>query len=141
MKGLLIHVYRHSDPRWGDSSNGGISATHDKLVVVGTKKHGEELKPLPRESQVFTPTDEAPAVVLVESAVPHYYGPHLEPLELHDKHNTQEYAGPYDGGNYAGTSDSRWAALGRDVFGHDRLSVVPVHDRTDTWSDYYALTT
>jgi hypothetical protein len=141
LKGLLLHVYRQADPLFPDCSNGGVSAKHNRLIVVGTKRHDEDMKPLPRESQVFSPSDEAPAVVLVESGVPGLYGPHLEPLEYVDAHNTKAYAGPMAGGNYAGTCDSRWAALGRDVFGHDRLDIVAVHDRFESWDQYYALST
>jgi hypothetical protein len=137
-KGLRLSVYRSADPSWPDTTLGGVSASHHHLTLVGIKRHGHPVKELPREAQVFEASDEAPAVVLVESAVPGLYGPHLEPLEYAEAHNTTEYAGPMDGGNLAGTSDSRWSRLGA-LFNHDHLDAVPVHDRVETWATYRML--
>jgi hypothetical protein len=123
-KGLILFVYRAADSR--DCTLGGVSSKHAGLTLVGTQRHGEEWKPLDLYSQVFEPDENRPAVVLVESYVPAFYGPHLVPLEMIESGRR-----PMSGGNYAGTSDSRWAALGRQIFGHDHLDVVPVHDRVE----------
>lgn len=137
-KGLRLTVYRAADGK--DYSNGGITSKHAEVTLVGTKRKGQPVQPLDRYSRVFDVTDDAPAVVLVESAVPGLYGPHLEPLEYVEAHNTQDYAGPMYGGNYAGSSDSRVTELGRTVFGHDHSDIYPVHDRVESWEHYYALT-
>jgi hypothetical protein len=124
-KGLILHVYRAADSR--DCTLGGVSSKHAGLTLVGFKRHADEKwQPLERYAQVFEPNEDRPAVILVESGVPHLYGPHLVPLEIIE---SGRY--PMMGGNYAGTSDSRWAELGHTIFGHDRLDVVAVHDRVE----------
>lgn len=135
-KGLLLSVYKNADSNY-DCTNGGVTATATRLTLVGIKKGGKIL-PLTKRMQVFQPNESAPAVILCESALPGMYGPHLEPLEYADSHNTREYAGPMMGGNYAASCDSRWSELG-ELFGHGRISAVPVHDRVESWKLYQQL--
>jgi hypothetical protein len=138
MKGLLLHVYRHGDPGWPDTTAGGVSATHDKLVLVGTQRYGEDWKPLSASLMAPEANDKHPKVVLVQAHVPNA-PPHLVPLEYVEKgRNTKEYAGPMFGGNYA-TGDSRFSDLGPKVFEGQRLGAVAIHDRVESWATYYAL--
>lgn len=133
MKGLILSVYR-SD--LGDCTNGGITGKVSRVVVVGRLVDGK-VEPLPRECRVFTPDDHAPAVVLVPSHAPGYDPtPHLIPLAFVDS-LPDGHVGPMAGGNYAGTCDSRWGELGK--FYGVRLDLVAVHDRTESYSDYLAL--
>lgn len=136
MKGLRLHIYRAAKNKGFDGTNGGISAGADAVTLVGFRHrhHDGEVQPLPQVSQVFEPTAEEPAVILVPSALPNQYGPHLEPLEAP---GDARIIGPMFGGNYAGSSDSRWSALG-ELFGHGRLDLVAVHDRFETQRQYDA---
>jgi hypothetical protein len=127
-KGLLLSVYKNANC---DCTNGGVTATATQLTLVGIKRGGE-IEPLSPRAQVFAPTKDAPAVILCESALPGMYGPHLEPLEHADG------VGPMMGGNYAASSDSRWSELG-ELFGHGRISAVPVHDRVESYKLYQQL--
>lgn len=136
MKGLRLSVYRAAG-RDTDCTNGGITGKHDSVIVVGVLVDGE-VKPLPRNCQVFEPSDDAPAVVLVESHIAlRDPTPHLVPLE-YAKGTPPDHVGPMAGGNYAGSSDSRWADLGK-LYGPLRLDVVAVHDRVESYSQYLAL--
>lgn len=134
-KGLIVHVYRTPG---GDFTNGGVSGKCDALTVVGFKRKDDaSWRPLEHSCQVFTPNEHAPAAILVESAVPLLYGPHLVPLELIES-LPEGHVGPMMGGNYAGSSDSRWGMLG-SMFPGLRLDVVPVHDRVESQALYNAL--
>lgn len=136
MKGLRLNVWR--DASGMDCTNGGITAKADRLTVVGILIDGE-VQPLPADSQVFPADELAPAVVLVPSRAPGYDAtPHLIPLEFADS-LPSGHVGPMSGGNYAGTSDSRWAELGRKFGKHLALDVVRVHDRTESYSLYRSL--
>ena len=136
-KGLLVHVYR-SALGGPDTTNGGVSAQHDGLTVVGFQRHDDaHWRPLEHQCQIFTPTELAPAAILVESRIPHLYGPHLVPLDLIEN-PPEGHVGPMMGGNYAGSSDSRWGMLG-SMFKGLRLDVVPIHDRVESQALYNAL--
>ena len=138
-KGLILSVYRAADR--SDCTNGGVSATHDRIIVVGTKRHVDKnWQPLPESLMLPDWGQDLPQFILVESAVPALYGPHLVPLEYVEKgSNTKEYAGPMMGGNYAESSDSRWCRLSHDIFGRDHQSIAPIHDRVESWALYNAL--
>ena len=135
MKGLSLNVYRVNGR---DCTNGGISAKADRLVVVGIFIDGE-VQPLPRDCQVFEADELAPAVVLVPSRAPGYDAcPHLVPLEFVDG-LPAGHVGPMAGGNYAGTSDSRWGELGKKFGQNLALDVVRIHDRSESYALYQAL--
>lgn len=137
MKGLRLTVYRAAG-RYPDCSNGGVSAKADVLTVVGRLVDGK-VEPLPEGSRVFSPSEDAPAVVLVPSRVPGYSAtPHLIPLEFVEG-LPPGTVGPMDGGNYAGSSDSRFAELGKFFFPLLRLGAVAIHDRVETYAQYRAL--
>ena len=136
MKGLMLSVYKSA--RIGDCTNGGATSMADAVVVVGYLKDGK-VEPLPENCQVFPPNgDLLPAMVLVPSRAPGYDPtPHLVPLDLIDN-IPADSVGPMFGGNYAGSSDGRWSALGK-LFGVPSLNLVAVHDRVEAYSLYLAL--
>jgi hypothetical protein len=138
MKGLRLTVYRAAGS-YPDCSNGGVSSKADVLTVVGRLVDGVVI-PLPKGCCVFSPSDEAPAVVLVESRIARFDPtPHLIPLEFAEDGIPSGAVGPMDGGNYAGSCDSRWSDLGKHFDGKLRLDVVAIHDRIETYSDYLSL--
>ena len=113
--GFLVWVYRNG---LGDSTNGGATATADKVVV-----HHPDLP------QQFAPHNNCPGLVLVKG-----YGDRkwmAVPADQ-DGNPVDPPGTPWMfGGNYIGTSDSRWTQLVGDP------GMVPVHDRTETWNQYY----
>jgi hypothetical protein len=136
-RGLRIYVARTfiSRDEFGqpvDCTNRGVSATCDRLTLVGTilrdeRTGGERVIPVPADSRVFGESADAPAVALRKRST----SIHLVPV-LWDP-TTQAYAPPRKhymaGGNYASLGDSRayraaTAALGADFFG-----AVSIHDR------------
>lgn len=146
--GLRVHVHRMPDllGSGNDCTNGGISATADTLVVVNVEGP-------------FNPTDANPAAMLVAGP---YGAPNIVPAVLVNGEyvpapaNTESYAGPMMGGNYAASSDSRWGRAVRRMVREgliargwsdpgemgDEFAVpaaVPIHDRFETWATYEAL--
>ena len=131
-KGLIVEVYRAVG--YGDCTNGGVSGKHASLTVVGTKVGGEKTwRPLDKESRVFPPNEDRPAMVLVD-----YPQVCLVPLEFIENGLPKGHVGPMCGGNYAATSDSRWHQLGR-ILGAGRINAVPIHDRIESQELYNAL--
>lgn len=137
MRGLSLKVYRSA--ALGDCTNGGVTAQADRLTLVGLLVDGK-VEPLPQGCQVMEPGAEAPAVVLVPSRAPGYDAtPHLVPLELIEGGLPPDHVGPMAGGNYAGSSDGRWSALGK-LYGQNLvLDLVAVHDRVESYSHYLVL--
>jgi hypothetical protein len=136
LRGLRLSVYRAVD--FPDCTNGGISGKHARVTVVG-RLVGDTVVPLPDGCCISEADDDAPAVVLVESRCPGYDPtPHLVPLEF--VHGTPvDCVGPMSGGNYAGTTDSRWGQLGKLYEGLRHLDAVAIHDRIETYAQYRAL--
>lgn len=103
--GLRVSVYRRGN--W-DSTNGGVSGKVSDLTVINI-------------DGPFEPTDDAPAVVLVEGAL-----------------NTAKIV-PVDavgqwtmfGGNYAACSDSRFSDAVAGILGHRFYGAVAIHDRIE----------
>lgn len=136
MKGMRLNVYRSADGT--DCTNGGITSRVSRLTVVGILT-AEGVAELPKNMQIFSADELAPAVVLVPSRAPGYDAcPHLVPLEYIDG-MPDGHVGPMAGGSYAGTSDSRWAELGSKFGKNLALDVVAVHDRVESYSLYLAL--
>lgn len=131
-KGLRLDVYRCASG--GDFTNGGITAHAARVTVTGVIRPGgpgwtsghQEPEPLPKDMQVFEPTEIAPEVTLVIRAHGRGTWLHLEPVGSCPAGNV----GWMMGGNYAGTSDSRWGAL------TDGTDLVAIHDRTETQAQY-----
>lgn len=132
--GLTIQVYRCA---WGgvvqDCTAGGISATAERLTVVGTvgSGGGSRVRPMPRDSQVFGPRDDAPAVAL-RPTNGGAGGACLVPVEMgpDGAYRTVD-AWVMMGGNYGGTSDSRWSALVETITGAKFYGAVAIHDRIE----------
>jgi hypothetical protein len=117
-KGLRLTVYRAAGQP--DCTLGGVTSMAGNVTITMIREIGPGLKAteyaVPEESQVFTPAPDAPEVVLVIRNRPgRDPWVHLQPAENPGWHYMH-------GGNYAGTSDSRWGKIsGADL--------VAVHDR------------
>ena len=113
--GLRLDVYRYAGG--GDCSLGGITSNHNTVTLVGiVPANGKTPAPLPRHSRVFSPSEDAPAVVLVRRV--NFY-PYLAPY-------SESGVYPYGmfGGNFAYASDSRFIAMspsGGPLAVHDRF--------------------
>lgn len=112
--GLLVSVYRNAEI--GDCTNGGISSRHTSLCVVNA-------------SGPFEPRPDCPAVIIER-------GPYLT-LRLRPAESVNGAWRPIEGmymmgGNYAGTSDSRFGeAASAMVAGYRFVGVLPIHDRRE----------
>lgn len=104
--GLRISVYRNDLP---DSTNWGISFRSNVLTVVNVEGP-------------FDPDNQAPAVLLVKGNI-ESSPPKLVPVEDNDQWTMF-------GGNYGGTSDSRFADAVEQLCGI-RANIVPIHDRVE----------
>ena len=129
-KGMWLEVYRSATG--ADCTNGGISSRVTRVTVTGVLFMGRATRgwsELPAEMQVFEPKPEAPEVVLVVRTHAHGRWLHLEPAEGAPAGTV----GLMMGGNFAGSSDSRWAELTGGV------DLVAIHDRSETPAQYDAL--
>lgn len=104
--GLRISVYRDDLP---DCTKGGVTSRRSDLTVVNV-------------DGPFEPTADAPAVMLFHGNIKTAL-PKLVPVGLEGKWTMF-------GGNYAGTSDSRFADAVERLCGV-RANIVPVHDRVE----------
>ena len=110
--GLILNVYRSAEEptsmfSGSDCTNGGISSNHHRLTVVNVEGP-------------FEPSDDAPAVELV-------IGPHdTARLMVIGKESEDRWV--MFGGNYAGTSDSRFSEALRKLNG-DKCGIVKIFDR------------
>ena len=132
MQGLPFYVFRSS---LGDTTGGGASASVPKFTVVGTVREvkwrelrakGENvIEPLHPRSQVFDPSGDAPAAVLVR---PNLDGgpPNLVPLDVFQAGEWSMF-----GGNLAACSDSRGVDVVSSFFPGFRLGMVQIHDRVE----------
>lgn len=112
MKALRIYVYRNAV--LGDCTNNGISAKHDSLLVLCDKGNWDvDMADAPEN-----------LVKLVERKYDNQRFFHLEPV------NPAAGAGWMAGGNFAGTSDSRFS----DMTGF--YGAISIHDRDETWEQY-----
>lgn len=138
-KGMLLTVYRPApagDPLLGrDATAGGISSKASKVVVTRVRhewENGPSTEDVPADMRVFAPSPDAPEVTLVIRDNGHVRWLHLEPVNGPPADQTWWMSG----GNYAGTSDSRWSRL---TGNHGEM--VRIHDRSDTWETYNRLST
>jgi hypothetical protein len=129
--GLRVSVYRNAERGLqGDFTNGGISGKYGSLTLVNVSGPSE-------------PTDDAPAAMLVHGnlgtaiIVPAIWS---EGTREWQEQPSQTAEGPARmfGGNYAGTSDSRFHEAVRRLIGQSHVAVA-IHDRSDTWADYEML--
>jgi len=119
MKALRLGVYRGAGG--ADCTNGGVSGRFDELFV-------------PCEAGPFDIDEDNPQLMRVAVREVGMFRAlaHLEP------YRGGEGIGPMFGGNYAGSSDARFAAICRQATGTPP-GVLPVHDRYETPSQYAAL--
>lgn len=129
-KGLTLYVCRPAD--FPDCTNGGISSRHDRLTVVGYVTSDGTVYRMPRESQVFEPTEAAPPVLL---KVRYIGSPILSivPAEVDtDGDSLSEAPGWHMfGGNYASITDSRFGDLAHQITGQRFYGAVAIHDRVE----------
>lgn len=132
LHGLTLYVARAAD---GDWSLGGITSRHPELCVIGIRDHtAHHPDPLlrPRSWQVTTPRPDKPAVVVHIayrfSLGPdrHTRGAYLEPALLDGAVMPGSFA---YGGNFAGTSDARFAEQVAALLGYPLSGPLPVRDR------------
>ncbi|MGB6245177.1 hypothetical protein, partial [Gordonia sp. (in: high G+C Gram-positive bacteria)] len=139
-RGLRLSVYRPAG--YPDCTNNGISARHDVVTVVGFVSKDDEkenalsrrddiiqryvITALPKGSQVFAATDDAPAVIL------RYCAGNSGKLHLAPADDAVGGTWLMAGGNYAASSDSRWSALVRHLTEATAASeAIQIHDRIE----------
>lgn len=108
--GMIVNVYRWNH----DCTNGGISAAADALCVVNVEGP-------------FEPRAGLPAVMLMESR---YGVTQLVPATFEDGQWAPTKGWFANGGNFAFTSDSRYAEA-LQALGGDGHSATPIFDRQD----------
>jgi hypothetical protein len=114
MTGVRARIYRNA--RLGDCSNGGISGRVDEVTVIDPRVRGP-----------YEPTEDAPAVRVVEKTYASGVYVYLTPIE-----EPEDMLGPMMGGTYVGMTDSRLRVIGDGV-------ALPLHDRWETPQDYARL--
>jgi hypothetical protein len=107
--GLIINVYRAADG--SDCTNNGVSGKFARLTLANV--------PGP-----FEATEDAPACVLVRGNLPGTVK--IVPADLFDAGRSVMM-----GGNYGGTSDSRFSEAVEKLLGHRFYGAVAIHDRTE----------
>jgi len=111
--GLIINVYRNAG-RDQDCSLGGVSSQYTELTVVNI-------------DGPFEPKSNRPAVIL-EMHVPGCL--RIVPaVQAEDGTYKVDPRWAMMGGNYAGTSDSRFSEACEKLLGHRFYGAVAVHDR------------
>lgn len=135
-KGLRVSILQ--DAEIGNCSNGGVSSKVNALTIVGIVDHTypndlakREVKPLPVDSRIFAPTEDAPAAIIKYRNMGSERLVTVEPLDDARATGTPWMAG----GAYVTSSDSRWRRL-VGFYGAPAL-----HDRTESWALYNALST
>lgn len=127
MRGLGVTVYRNGD---GDFTNGGVTARANDLILFGI------------EDGHWKPEEvghKADKLLLVKRDRAHFRGyVYAVPAVVIDgtvveKPLPEGHVGWMAGGNFVGTSDSRFAE------GVTALGAIPVHDRSETYAVYRAL--
>lgn len=109
MKGIRADIFKS---RYGDSSNGGISSRVGEVTIIDERINGP-----------FEPTDDAPAVRIVERWLGSGRYVHLEPVD-----QPSGQCGPMMGGCYVATPDSRLRRIAEGA--------IPLHDRFETVEEY-----
>lgn len=115
--GMLVSFYRDA-ARSCDCSRNGESARFVECCVVNV-------------DGPFEPDEDCPPMMLVDDKPTGKPYPKLVPAELIDGAWERKSDWVMFGGNYAGTSDSRFCSA-IAVFGGTRASIVPVFDRVES---------
>ncbi|MGW4241836.1 hypothetical protein [Nocardia sp. NPDC004722] len=130
VRGLVLTVFRGPY-----NATRGVTATHDKVTVIGIvdETQAEQDHPVP-EWRATAPTPDAPPVVVVIkrrfsslNAYPPELYAFLRPVPAPD----QRPPWFMHGGNYAGDTDSRFHKALERILGYPIGAVLPVHDRTE----------
>jgi hypothetical protein len=111
-----------------DCTGGGWSSKHKTVTVVNVDGPTDEAAPTEAFALVPGPTGQPILVPAVKTGDDEYQG--FKPEWL---------VGPMFGGNYAGTSDSRFGEALKAQFGIKANVAVPIHDRFETAEQYAAL--
>ena len=106
--GLRVEIYRQAGTDLGVE----VSDTVDHLTVVNIDGPDK-------------PRDDAPAFTLER----HHYYPEMPLLYPVDLTGREGMRGPMVGGNYAGTSDSRWHSALKKITGNRACALIAIHDR------------
>lgn len=121
MRGISVNIYR---PDMGDCTNGGVTSparAEGKIFVVFDEA-------IERGNWDLAECEDNEKIVCLK-VVRRWTGTPNEYLHLEPMFGRPEgQAGPMAGGNYAGSSDSRF----RDVSPYP----LPIHDRWETWEQY-----
>lgn len=123
IRAITAYVYRNS--RLGDCTLGGISSKYDTLLIACPD--GPDII----DTEVEIPDNFA----MVE--LRHVFGntiiPTIYPAEVNDRGEIVKRGGKWwmMGGNFANTSDSRFARLTNGMYG-----AVAIHDRYETPEQY-----
>lgn len=123
MKGMLVFVLRSAS----DCTNGGITSKYDKFILVNSP-----LTPEIKIPEIFEESDRCPTLVLFHE---YYSGMNGQPFKYRCRPLIDSPEGQTDymfGGNYVDCSDGRMSRIGLD-------RPIPVHDRSETWATYEAL--
>ncbi|GAB2554856.1 hypothetical protein [Nocardia heshunensis] len=129
VRGLVLTVFRGPY-----NATCGVTATHDKVTVIGiVDETQKEEHPVP-EWRASAPTPDAPPVVVVikrrfsslNTYPPERYA-FLRPVPAPG----QRPPWFMHGGNYAGDTDSRFHKALERILGYPVGAVLPVHDRTE----------
>ena len=119
--GLIVNIYRHNSESWltkgNDAPNGGISSKVEKLTLLNV-------------AGPFEPSVNAPAAMLKASTIGSRKHPYIEPVTVTKSGDLLEIKGGMFGGNYAGTSDSRFGEAVEKLIGH-KYGPVGIHDRVE----------
>ena len=106
--GLIVSVYKDADSNY-DCTMNGVTNRFTKMCVTNV-------------DGPFDPSDDCPAVKLVEGNLPGTAK--IVPEECEGKWSMF-------GGNYAATSDSRFSEAIESIVGGRFYGAVPVHDRVE----------
>jgi len=118
--GMLVSVYRNT---LGDSTNGGVSAKLDQFIVANVEG---PFNPEPNATDVlFLDSCSYSNEPKLISAVYNNLRDEWEPISR----ALGEWV--MFGGNYAGTSDSRFCEATSDITGGTRMTLVKVFDRIE----------
>jgi len=121
-RGLRAEIYGSKDGH--DCSNGGISSQVFHVTII--EDNGQLL---PEDCQVFTPSDDAPAVRIVRRTIRGDEYVHIEPIKPVESGKI----GYMYGGAIIDCCDSRFSEL----MGH--AYPVHLHDRSETQEQYNML--
>tara|TARA_R100001530_G_scaffold3327_1_gene4976 strand:- start:5075 stop:5443 length:369 start_codon:yes stop_codon:yes gene_type:complete len=106
---MALSVYVYKNNTLGDSSNGGISGKHDKLIVVNC------------DGPIELDNDNMHKAVKLEKG-------HGRSAILVPVYTPKGMVGPMFGGHYA-TGDSRFSRAVERIAGIDIYGAIPIHDR------------